>query len=90
MRENREKQKKLPLPSVFTLALGNACISRFLENVFAECQGKNTRQRLKLCRVHFSWHSAKALATLPSAIAFALGKAIFQQPKKWSLCRVPR
>ena len=42
MQENREK--KLTLPSVFTLALGKASIFKLLGNGFAECQGKNTRQ----------------------------------------------
>ena len=47
--------------------------------------GQN-RLRSQICRVLWSWHSAK-LGTLPSADAVALGKEFFG--KKYTFCRVP-
>ena len=47
MRENREKQKKLPLPSVFTLARGNpsAKVKTLGKGTgLAECISLGTRQ----------------------------------------------
>ena len=97
MRENREKQKKLPLPSVFISALGKVSISR--NRHFAECQGKNTRQRHRLCRVHFAWHSAKLgpcrvpvighsakRSCLPSVFYLTLGKANSNWAGRFPLC----
>ena len=44
---------------------------------FAECHRQDTRQTGDLCRVPSPWHSAN-LWCLPSAMAFALGKACSQ------------
>ena len=70
----QKKLKKLTLPSVFTSALGKASTSMMLGKVFAECQVKNTRQSLHLCREPDPIHTAK-LEPLPSALDLALGKA---------------
>src|SRR6185437_11972425 len=76
----QKKLKKITLPSVFTSALGKASTSRMLGKVFAECQVKNTRQSLQLCREPDPRHTAK-LEPLPSALDLSLGKS-------WRLCRV--